>query len=69
MAQGQEALSLPVSRPLLVTRRIVGPAHCGLFVVNSRPSGEWSDDDFDVLAYGAAVGRIFHAAAAPAGTP
>jgi len=54
---------------LLVTRRIVGPAHCGLFVVNSRPSGEWSDDDFDVLAYGAAVGRIFHAAAAPAGTP
>jgi hypothetical protein len=24
----------------------------------SRPSGEWSDDDFDVLADGAVVGRI-----------
>jgi hypothetical protein len=25
----------------------------------SRPSGEWDDDDFDVLASGAVVGRIF----------
>src|SRR4029077_20937582 len=25
----------------------------------SRPSGEWSDDDFDVLANGEVVGRIF----------
>jgi hypothetical protein len=24
----------------------------------SRPSGEWSDDDFDVLANGEVVGRI-----------
>jgi hypothetical protein len=24
----------------------------------SRPSGEWSDDDYDVLADGAVVGRI-----------
>ena len=24
----------------------------------SRPSGEWSDDDFDVLADGEVVGRI-----------
>jgi hypothetical protein len=24
----------------------------------SRPSGEWNDDDFDVLANGALVGRI-----------
>ena len=24
----------------------------------SRPSGEWTDDDFDVLADGAVVGRI-----------
>jgi hypothetical protein len=30
----------------------------------SRPSGEWSDDDFDVLAEGAVVGRIFKANAA-----
>jgi hypothetical protein len=25
----------------------------------SRPSGEWNDDDFDVLEDGAVVGRIF----------
>jgi hypothetical protein len=35
----------------------------------SRPSGEWSDDDFDVLADGAVVGRIFKANAAPVGAP
>jgi hypothetical protein len=35
----------------------------------SRPSGEWKDDDFDVLADGVVVGRIFNAAAAPVGTP
>jgi hypothetical protein len=35
----------------------------------SRPSGEWKDDDFDVLADGIVVGRIFNAAASPVGTP
>jgi hypothetical protein len=30
----------------------------------SRPSGEWNDDDYDVLADGAVVGRIFNAASA-----
>jgi hypothetical protein len=30
----------------------------------SRPSGEWHDDDFDVLADGAVVGRIMKGAAA-----
>jgi hypothetical protein len=35
----------------------------------SRRSGEWNDDDFDVLANGAVVGRIFKANAAPVGTP
>jgi hypothetical protein len=25
----------------------------------SRPSGEWNDDDFDVLANGEVAGRIF----------
>jgi hypothetical protein len=35
----------------------------------SRPSGEWNDDDFDVLADGVVVGRIMKAAAAPVGTP
>jgi hypothetical protein len=35
----------------------------------SRPSGEWSDDDYDVLADGAVVGRIFKVHAAPVGSP
>jgi hypothetical protein len=35
----------------------------------SRPSGEWNDDDFDVLANGEVVGRIFKANAAPVGAP
>jgi hypothetical protein len=35
----------------------------------SRPSGEWKADDFDVLADGVVVGRIFKANAAPVGTP
>jgi hypothetical protein len=32
-----------------------------------RP-GEWGEDDFDVLADGAVVGRIYKANAAPVGT-
>jgi hypothetical protein len=36
---------------------------------NSRPSGEWNDDDFDVLCDGVVVGRIMKAAAAPVGEP
>jgi hypothetical protein len=35
----------------------------------SRPSGEWNEDDFDVLADGAVVGHIFKANAAPLGLP
>jgi hypothetical protein len=35
----------------------------------SRPSGEWDDDDYDVLADGAAVGRIFNSHAGPVGSP
>ena len=35
----------------------------------SRPSGEWNDDDFDVLADGAVNGRIFKLYAAPVGAP
>jgi len=34
---------------------------------SSRPSGEWSDDDYDVLADGVVVGRIMKAAAVPVG--
>jgi hypothetical protein len=33
----------------------------------SRPSGEWNEDDFDVLADGVVVGRIFKANASPVG--
>jgi len=36
---------------------------------DSRPSGEWDADDFEVAADGAVVGRIFRANAAPVGTP
>ena len=32
----------------------------------SRSSGEWSDDDYDVVADGVVVGRIMKAAAKPA---
>ena len=35
----------------------------------SRPSGDWNDDDFDVLADGVVVGRIMKTAAAPVGSP
>src|SRR5215471_259632 len=35
----------------------------------SRPSGQWSEDDCDVLAAGVVVGRIFKANAAPVGRP
>jgi hypothetical protein len=34
-----------------------------------RPSGEWNDDDYDVLAGGAVAGRIMKVHAAPVGTP
>jgi hypothetical protein len=34
----------------------------------SRPSGEWSSVDYDVLANGEVVGRIFKANPAPVGT-
>ena len=50
-------------------RWLVGRANFDYYVVlkrasTSRPSGEWSDDDFDVLAEGIVVGRIMKAAAA-----
>jgi hypothetical protein len=35
----------------------------------SRQSGEWKDDDYDVIADGKVVGRIFNAVASPVGTP
>jgi hypothetical protein len=35
----------------------------------SRPSGEWNDDDYDVLADGVVAGRIMKANAAPVDAP
>ena len=35
----------------------------------SRTSGEWREDDYNVVADGIVVGRIMKAAAAPEGTP
>jgi hypothetical protein len=35
----------------------------------NRPSGKWNDDDYDVLADGGGVGRVFKANAAPVGSP
>jgi hypothetical protein len=35
----------------------------------ARPSGEWKDDDYEIIADGKTVGRIFNAAASPVGTP
>jgi hypothetical protein len=35
----------------------------------SRPSGVWDDDDFNVVADGVVVGRVFKAEVAPAGMP
>jgi hypothetical protein len=35
----------------------------------SRPSGQWNDDDYDVLADGVVVGRLFKVNAAPVGMP
>jgi hypothetical protein len=35
----------------------------------SRLSGEWSDDDYDVLVDGIVVGRIMKSIAAPVETP
>jgi hypothetical protein len=38
-------------------------------ILKRRRSGQWGDDDYDVLAEGAVVGRIFKANAAPIGRP
>ena len=35
----------------------------------SRTSGEWNDDDYDLLADGVVVGRILKVHAAPVGAP
>ena len=36
---------------------------------DSRPSGKWNEDDYDVLVDGVVVGRIMKANAAPVGSP
>jgi hypothetical protein len=44
--------------PLILTRASV-----------SRPSGQWRDDDYDVLENGVVVGRIFKVPVAPQDRP
>jgi hypothetical protein len=36
---------------------------------SASPSGEWNDDDYDVLEDGVVVGRLFKANPAPVGSP
>ena len=35
----------------------------------SRPSGQWRDDDYDVICQGAVVGQVFLSPGAPADKP
>jgi hypothetical protein len=56
-APGFSTRPVPIGSPAVVMKRASA----------SRPSGEWNDDDFDVLADGAVVGRIFKANATPLG--
>ena len=44
-------------------------SECSGTRLSSRPSSEWNEDDFDVLANGAVVGRILKVHAAPVGSP
>jgi hypothetical protein len=46
-----------------------GPAPRGPKARPPESTGQWSDDDFDVLAQGEVVGRIYKANAAPVGSP
>jgi hypothetical protein len=52
-------IGIPMEKDYLILKRASA----------SRPSGEWNDDDFDVLANGEVVGRIFKANAASVGSP
>ena len=49
----------PLDKDYLILKRVSA----------SPSSGEWNDDDYDVLADGAVVGRIVKVHAAPVGTP
>jgi hypothetical protein len=60
------------SEAVSTSRNVVALAHIPaepLYAVDTqtcRSSGEWSDDDYDVLENGEKVGRIMKAAAKPA---
>jgi hypothetical protein len=58
MGQQEMAMIEAAGRVLILKR---ASANCS--------SGQWNDDDFDVLANGEVVGRIFRANAAPVGSP
>ena len=61
VAAGTVAVLMLPANPVAVTGLILKRASA------SRPSGQWSDHDFDVLTDGEVVGRIFKANAAPVG--
>jgi hypothetical protein len=50
-------------------RDLVGQSDSQTRASASRSSGTWQHDDFDVVADGAVVGRIFLSNASPVGTP
>jgi hypothetical protein len=54
---GKEIMALKGVRQALILKRASA----------SRSSGKWNDDDFDVLANGVVVGRIFKDNASPVG--
>jgi hypothetical protein len=61
--------SEPLSRSKVLSWRQPCPSLILKPASTSRPSGEWSDDDYDVIADGAVVGRVLKVHAAPEGTP
>jgi hypothetical protein len=55
---GSRGLDLMSAQPLILKRASA-----------NRPSGQWRDDDYDVLENGVVVGRIFMVPVAPQGRP
>jgi hypothetical protein len=55
---GSRGLDLMSAQPLILKRASA-----------NRPSGQWRDDDHDVLENGVVVGRIFMVPVAPQGRP
>jgi len=63
----------PHAASVVAARTTVAPGAMTQLILKrasaSRPSGEWNDDDFDVLAHGVVFGRMMRVHAAPVGSP